>query len=58
MQVSNIQSAVQMEMIKKSQDVVKNLLGDILEKNFENTKKIEEMAAQETGKGINLNIKA
>ena len=57
MQITNVQSTIQTEMIKKSQDVVKNLVGDILEKNFENTKKIEEMAAQATGKGINLNIK-
>jgi len=54
---SNLKLAVQTEMIKKSQNVVKNELGYILEKNMENTKAIEE-AAKFTGNGNNLNIKA
>jgi hypothetical protein len=59
MQVSNdLQSAIQVDVQKKAQDVVKNVLGGLLEKTFENTKKIEEMAAQATGKGLNINTKA
>jgi len=60
MQVSsntNLQAAIQVEVQKKAQDVVKNIVGDLLEKTFENTMKIQEMAAASTGKGINLNIK-
>ncbi len=61
MQVSNnadLKTAIQVNVQKKAQDVVKNVLGDLLEKTFENTKKIEEMAAKSTGKGVNLNVKA
>ena len=61
MQVSNnastIKAEIQAKLIKKSQDIVKNQLGYLLEKNFENTKAIEE-AAKFTGAGNNLNIKA
>ncbi|ACM92499.1 hypothetical protein NAMH_0281 [Nautilia profundicola AmH] len=55
---TNLNAAIQVDVQKKAQDVVKNVLGDILEKTFENTKKIQEMAAASTGKGMNLNIKA
>jgi hypothetical protein len=55
--VANDMSAVQVEVQKKSEDVVKNVLGNLLEKTFENTKAIEE-AAKATGKGNNLDIKA
>jgi len=55
---TNLHAAIQVDVQKKAQDVVKNILGGILEKTFENTKKIEEMVASSTGKGINLNIKA
>ncbi len=55
---SNLKEAIQVNVQKKAQDVVKNVLGNILEKAFENTKKIEEMAAQSTGKGVNFNAKA
>jgi len=54
---SSLKLTLQTEVIKKSQDVVKNQIGYILEKNMENTKAIEE-AAKFTGNGINLNIKA
>jgi hypothetical protein len=54
---SSMKMAIQTEMIKKSQDVVKNILGDMLEKNFENTLKIQQQAAESMQKGINLNIK-
>ncbi len=54
---SSLKATIQTEMIKKSQDVVKNILGKILENNFENTQKIQQ-AAKATGAGINLNIKA
>jgi hypothetical protein len=37
---------------------VKNVVGDLLEKTFENTMKVEEMSAQATGKGLNINTKA
>jgi hypothetical protein len=60
MQISNtnnLKTAIQVEVQKKSQDVVKNVLGNLLEKTFENTKKIEEMAAAATGKGQRINIK-
>ena len=55
---ANLKAVIEVDVQKKAQDVVKNVLGDILEKTFENTKKVEEMAAKSTGKGINLNIKA
>ena len=54
---STLKLAVQTEIIKKSQDVVKNQIGYLLEKNMQNTKAIEE-AAKFTGAGNNLNIKA
>jgi hypothetical protein len=50
-------SQIQVDVLKKSEDTTKNLLGKILEDNFENTKKLEEEAAKITGKGMNLNIK-
>jgi hypothetical protein len=55
--LGNLKAAIQIDTQKKAQDVVKNVLGNLLEKTFENTKKIEEMAAAATGKGQNLNIK-
>ncbi|WP_456480354.1 shikimate kinase [Nautilia sp.] len=60
MQVSSadMRAAIAADVQKKAQDVVKNILGGILEKTFENTKKIEEMAAAATGKGGNINLKA
>ncbi|NPA87456.1 shikimate kinase [Caminibacter pacificus] len=64
MQVDNNMSptsmmvAIQTDVIKKSEDTVKNIVGDILEKNFENTMKIEQQVAAATGTGANLNIKA
>ena len=58
MQVSgDLQTTIQIDTQKKAQDIVKNVMGSLLEKTFENTKKIEEMAAAATGKGQNLNIK-
>ena len=54
---ANLKAAIEVNVQKKAQDVVKNVLGDILEKSFENTKKVEEMAAKATGKGVNLNLK-
>ncbi|EDM24625.1 shikimate kinase [Caminibacter mediatlanticus TB-2] len=62
MEVSNsstlLKATIQTEMIKKSQDVVKNVIGNILEKTFENTKEIQQEAAKITGSGGNLNIQA
>ena len=61
MQVSNstdIKTAIQVDVQKKAQDVVKNVVGDLLEKTFENTMKIEQMSAAATGKGMNINVKA
>ena len=52
----NIKDALKIEILKKSQDVVKNQLSYILKKNLENTKAVEE-AAKFTGRGVNLNIK-
>ncbi|WP_024787621.1 MULTISPECIES: hypothetical protein [unclassified Lebetimonas] len=52
----NINAILRIDAQKKAQDVVKNVLGNLLEKTFENTKAIEE-AAKATGKGNNLNIK-
>ncbi len=54
---SSLKAAIQTELIKKSQDVVKNQISYILEKNMQNTKALEE-AAKFTGTGNNLNIKA
>ena len=60
MQVNNsaslMKATIQTEVIKKSQDVVKNILGNILEKSFENIKEIQQEAAKITGNGGNLNI--
>ena len=53
---SSLKAAIQTELIKKSQDVVKNQISYILEKNMQNTKALEE-AAKFTGTGNNLNIK-
>jgi hypothetical protein len=53
-----MRTAIQVDVQKKAQDVVKNVLGDILEKTFENTMKIEQMSAAATGRGTNINIKA
>ena len=61
MQVNNnastLKAEIQAKLIKKSQDIVKNQIGYLLEKNMQNTKAIEE-AARFTGAGNNLNIKA
>jgi len=54
---STLKLAVQTEVIKKSQDVVKNELGYILEKNMENSMELEKKAAEFLGKGINFNTK-
>ncbi len=54
---SNLKLAVETEIIKKSQDIVKNQIEYLLEKNIENSKAVEE-AAKFTGAGNNLNIKA
>ena len=53
---ANINDLIQINAQKKAEDVVKNVIGNLLEKTFENTKAIEE-AAKITGKGNNLNIK-
>ena len=53
----NISNAVEIDTLKKTEDVTKNQISYILDKNFENTKAIEE-AAKFTGAGNNLNIKA
>ena len=55
--LGNLKAAIQIDTQKKAQDVVKNVLGNLLEKTFENTKKIEEMAAAATGKGQSINVK-
>jgi hypothetical protein len=52
----NLNQIIQIEVQKKAQNVVKKVLGNILEKTFENTKAIEEVA-KSTGKGKNLNLK-
>ena len=54
---TNLRDSIQVEVMKKSRDVVKNQLSYILQKSMENTKAIEE-AAKFTGAGNNLNIKA
>ena len=54
---SNLKLAVATEIIKKSQEVVKNEIGDILKKSMENSKAVEE-AAKFTGTGNNLDIRA
>jgi len=53
---ANVNDLLQISAQKKAQDVVKNVIGNLLEKTFENTKAIEE-AAKITGKGNNLDIK-
>jgi len=55
---TNIRDAIQVDVQKKAQDSVQNIIGTLLEKTFENTKQIEQMSAVSTGKGINLNVKA
>ncbi len=60
MQVNNnastLKLALQTEILKKSEDVTKNQIGYILEKNLGNPKEMEQKVAEATGKGINLNI--
>jgi len=58
MRPNQLFSLIQVDMIKKSQDTVKNIIGSIIENNFENTKKLQEEVAKITGSGGNLNIKA
>jgi hypothetical protein len=58
MRPNQLFSLIQIDMIKKSQDTVKNIIGSIIENNFENTKKLQEEVAKITGSGGNLNIKA
>ena len=50
-----LNDAIHVTVQKKAQDVVKNEIGNILEKMAENTKAVEE-AAKATGKGNNLDI--
>ena len=58
MDVGNVdlKGAIEVTMQKKAQDVVKDVLGKVLESTFENTKAIEQMAADATGKGVNINL--
>jgi hypothetical protein len=58
MRPNQLFSVIQVDMIKKSQDTVKNIIGSIIENNFENTKRLQEEVAKTTGSGGNLNIKA
>ncbi|MEO1923785.1 MAG: YjfB family protein [Nautiliaceae bacterium] len=53
---TQLQDAVAVEVMKKSRDVVEDVVGKILEDNFENTMKIQQEAAAVTGVGGNLNI--
>ena len=53
-----LRGAIQTEIIKKSQDVVKNQIGYILEKNMENSIELEKKAAEFLGKGVHFNLKA
>ena len=54
---SNLKLTIQTEIIKKSQDVIKNQINYILDKSMQNSKAIEE-AAKFSGAGNNLDIKA
>ena len=54
---STLKLAIQTDVLKKSEDVVQNQIGYILEKNLGNPKEMEQKVAEATGKGINLNIK-
>jgi len=58
MDVGNVdlKGAIEVTMQKKAQDVVKDVLGKMLESTFENTKAIENIVANETGKGVNINL--
>ncbi|NPA11771.1 MAG: shikimate kinase [Epsilonproteobacteria bacterium] len=53
---SQVKDAVSVEVLKKSEDVVKNQIGKILEDNFEQTMKIQQEAAAATGAGVNINV--
>ncbi len=57
MRPNQLMQAIQVDVLKKSEDVTKNILGKILQDNFENTMKIQQEAAKITGAGGNLNIK-
>ena len=57
MRPTQLMQTIEVDMIKKSQDVTKNIIGKILQDNFENTLKIQQEAAKITGSGGNLNIK-
>lgn len=52
----DLKGTIEVTVQKKAQDVVKNVLGKMLESTFENTKAIEEMVANATGKGVNINL--
>ncbi len=52
---STLKLALQTKIIKKSQDVVKNEIGYILDKNMQNSKELEKKAAEFLGKGIRFN---
>jgi hypothetical protein len=58
MSPTQLQTAVSVDVMKKSQDVVKNEIGKILEDTFKNTMQIQQEAAAATGAGTNLNIQA
>jgi len=55
---SSTLQTIQVEMIKKSQDVVKNLVGTILDDSLKNSQKLQEEVARSTQKGIHLNLRA
>ena len=57
MRPNQLFSEIQVDVIKKSQDVVTNLISSILDNNLDN-KKLQEEVAKTTGSGGNLNIKA
>jgi hypothetical protein len=54
---TDLQTSISVEVMKKSQEVVKNEVSKILEDTFENTMKIQQEAAMTLGNGINLDIK-
>jgi hypothetical protein len=55
---TDLKTAIQVDVQKKAQDVVKNVVGKLLEDTFKNTMAIEQQAAAATGKGMNLNVQA
>ncbi len=55
---AQLKSDIQVEMMKKSQDVQQQLIGSVIEQLNPKNDELEKAVANETQKGINFNVKA